>query len=131
MVRLLIRVFSYTLAILFVMVLSLLVFLQSDFSRERIKRLIVYEIQNRMQCQLVLENIEGNILTNIILKRVKLNVGKEKIFDVHQIKINYFLPALFGRTLYIRDICLYRPRTALIKDKTENWNYQLLPLQNI
>lgn len=125
------KILGYASIILFVILVILGIFTQSDFFKERAKTLITQEIQKKTQSRLVLGKIGGNFLTNIVLREVQLVGTEGELFYAHRINIGYFLPALFKKTFYIRELSLYNPRLILVRDEAGVWNYQKLTSQKI
>jgi uncharacterized protein involved in outer membrane biogenesis len=119
-----IKTLAYLCVAIFALMLAVGVFTRTDFFKENAKEVICREIQGRIEAKLELGTVEGNFLTNIILKGVRLKGPEGQILCADGIRIDYFIPALVRRICYIRRLSLQGPTLTLVRDEAGIWNYQ-------
>lgn len=99
---------------------------RTEWGRERIIELTVDALGSRIEGELVIGRISGNLLTGARIYDLSIrDPNGERFLDVDSAYIRYEVPTLLGGDMVLRDLVLYHPRLLLTKLPGDTlWNYR-------
>jgi translocation and assembly module TamB len=117
------RTISVTLVVLLLVGLfAVLGVLRSDFFWRWAGGKAVALIQERLQPQLQVGEITGNIFDGLFFKDISLTTDEEDLFRARSLEIRLSLWSLFELKPVFSRVALHKPRLALRQDKDGRWN---------
>jgi hypothetical protein len=125
--RVLRAVLSLIVAPILVGLVAILVLANTPWGNERVRRILVSQVNQRITGKLTVGALHGGLLSSARLERVHLVTSAgEPLFDAHAVQIDYaLLPALRGKVV-IRSLVLDTPTVLLDKRPAAKWNFQTL-----
>ena len=104
-----------------------LVLALTPWGNERVRRLVVSQANGRMNGDLAIGSLRGNLLSGATLTDVRLaDSARRPLFSARRLRVQYaILPALRGR-LVLRSLVADTPVVLLDKQPGGRWNFQSL-----
>jgi hypothetical protein len=104
-----------------------LVLALTPWGKERVRSLLVSQANKRMNGELAIGSLRGNLLSGATLTDVRLaDSARRPLFSARRVRFRYALgPALRGR-LVLRSLVLDTPTVLLDKQPGARWNFQSL-----
>lgn len=125
------KISRYVAVILLVLLLfvasSLFLFTQTDWGRERVRRIAVSQIQNAVNGHIEIGHISGDLFKGITLADVSITDPDGGPFIVADtIQTAYTLRDLIGKRIALTNVRLVRPNIVLDKKPGQPWNYEII-----
>ncbi|MDI6785853.1 MAG: hypothetical protein QMD92_03995, partial [bacterium] len=118
-----------TISILIITYISYFVFIsQKERIKYSIKKTLIYNIENKLNCKICIDKIEGPFFNRIILNKINIvNVTNNSIINIEKIVLKYSLWNYLSKKnegLRVYEVELYCPHICLTKDKAQGWNWK-------
>lgn len=122
---------SMVIFILIVINISYFVFIsQKERIKYYVKKTLVYDIEDKIDCKIKIDKIEGTFFNKVILSKVNMvNVANNSIIKIDKIVFKYSLWSYLSKKskgLRVYEVKLYHPHICLSKDKEQKWNWESL-----
>nr|MBA3968578.1 hypothetical protein [Gemmatimonadota bacterium] len=102
---------------------ALLVFTQSDWGRDRVRRLALEQLGGSVNGRVEVGRVRGNLLSGVTLDEVVItDSAGAPFFRADTVSLRYSLRSLFSRRVYLSDVRLARPVVVLDQRPGEDWN---------
>src|SRR5687767_14426049 len=96
--------------------------LQTDWSSERLRRLVVSQANQYLTATLAIGRLEGSLVQGITLRDVELSRDDQVIVKIDEVAIEYRIGELFrGNSTSIRNLRLVRPRIVAWRESDRRW----------
>jgi hypothetical protein len=104
-----------------------LVLARTQWGNERVRRIVVSQANGRMNGELAIGSLRGNLLSEATLTDVRLaDSARRPLFSARRVQVRYALvPALRGRFV-LRSLVVDTPVVVLDKRPGGRWNFQSL-----
>jgi autotransporter translocation and assembly factor TamB len=104
-----------------------LVLVLTPWGNERVRRIVISQANGRLNGELAVGSLRGNLLTGATLTDVRLtDSARRPLFSARRVRLRYALgPALRGR-LVLRSLVADTPVVVLDKQPGARWNFQSL-----
>jgi hypothetical protein len=124
-------IISLVVAPILVGVVVILVLANTPWGNERVRRVLVSQVNQRITGTLTVGALHGGLLSSARLERVHLVTSTgEPLFDAHAVQVDYaLLPALRGKVV-IRSLVLDTATVLFDKRPGAEWNFQTLMRQS-
>lgn len=115
--------------VLLLLILGISVFLQTDYSRKIIKRLVEESVSSATNQTLTIGKVETDLIRGVKLKNVLLRIEGEPFVQLEEASVKYSLPLVINRFLVskkvitLNDIALRGLDVNLIQYKDGKWNF--------
>lgn len=109
------------------LLLGIVVFIltQTNYGRERVRRLVLDQLAGTIHGRLRIGRIDGNLLTGARLSPVSITDSAGAPFlSADSVWVRYSLRSLLSQRIYLDDLRLFRPVIVLDKRPGEEWNWQ-------
>lgn len=111
-------------ALLLVALAAVLVLKQTDWGRERVRRLALEQVAGSVNGRVRIGRISGNLLSGVTLDRVVITDSAGAPFlRADTVSLGYSLRSLLSKRILLRDLRLVRPVIVLEKRPGEEWNF--------
>ena len=115
-------VFPIVLGLAIVLVLAL-----TPWGNERVRRLVVSQANDRMNGELAIGSLRGNLLSGATLTDVRLaDSARQPVFAARRVQLRYALGAALRGRLVLRSLVLDTPTVLFDKQPGARWNFQSL-----
>lgn len=101
-------------------------FSQTSTFRNYLKESIISEVNNSVNGDFNIEELNGSILTSIILKNTSLVLDKDTLFKSENISIKLKPHKLLFDVIYVRQLSLFDAEINIFQDENELWNINKL-----
>ena len=121
-----INVFIGFFAFLLFLLIVFFGFSQTKTFRDFLKNEITERVSESINGNLMIENIEGSILSSIILQNTLLTSNEEIVFHAEEITIKTSPIHILLKRILIRDLILRNAELKLLEDSEGKWNISKL-----
>lgn len=102
-----------------------LVLTRTDWGRERVRRLIVSQLEGMIKGQITVGRIRGNLLTGATIDAFAIrDTAGQPFVAAEQVQAEYSILELLARKIDIENVRLVRPVIVLDKRPGGEWNYE-------
>jgi hypothetical protein len=112
-------------------ILGILVFLlllagvtQTQFFRDRLRAVVVSNLDSLLTADVALGEFTGNLVTGFSIDGISLTVGDHDLLVADRLDVRYDLFQIPGNTISIDRFTLVKPRFALIRGRDGRWNFE-------
>jgi len=120
--RKLLKIVTWLAATLIALILIAGVITQSSFFRDWLKDFALSELNNNLDAELSIEQIEGNLYSNLELQDVLFTSGFDTIAAVPMINLSYDILALLDNEIIVHELNIHDPKINLLQDSKGTWN---------
>lgn len=108
-------------------VVGVLVFTSTDFGRERVRRIALSILRDRVNGQVQVGSVSGNLLRGVTLHDVVIADSSGAPFlAAEEVHTGYGLRALLQQRIVLEDIRVVRPVIVLNRPPDGDWNFERL-----
>ena len=100
--------------------------LQTDFGQTRVKALLISTAERNLGAQVRIGSISGNLFFGLSFEQVRISQDNVSLLTAKRIRINYLLPLLLAKTVFINEIQIDAPDLHLNKHPDGTWNIEAL-----
>jgi hypothetical protein len=114
-------------AVVVLLVLVIVVLATTPWGHERVRRIVVSEVNNRLTGTFRVERLHGNLFTGATLSGVSVvDSTKQPLFSASRVKVDYALLPMLRRHVVIEKLVLDTPAMVFDKRPGQRWNFQAL-----
>ncbi|MFV0392002.1 MAG: translocation/assembly module TamB domain-containing protein [Paludibacteraceae bacterium] len=124
------KIFGWVLIALIAIVLLVLVAMQTRPFKNRIVDIAQTEVNKILKAQLHVENLEGNFFNTLRLNGVLLELGKDTIGYIPELKLNYHLLPLLRGNIEVNSVEIETPIFYLTQYADSTWNFSNITQPN-
>ncbi|MHB9154275.1 MAG: translocation/assembly module TamB domain-containing protein [Endomicrobiales bacterium] len=117
---------AYAAGALAVLLAAALLFMQTAFFRDTVKKQLVSAVRENTAGTLRIGRLEGNFLTGAAFRDVELSVGGDGIACADRITLRYRLGALLAKRILVTELAVDGLRFAGRQGRDGVWNFQKL-----
>ena len=123
-----VKIIIFTVSIPLILILLFIGFLQTSTAKNIVKKIIVNKLNQLLvnEVKFNIENIDGNFISNLEIKNVKLSRENKKIVSVRKITIDYNLGKILAKKITINKFLIDDIDFKLQQNEEQNWNFENL-----
>src|SRR5437773_4199669 len=118
----LLRWFVYAVLAVLVLVVFALLLIQTGWTKNQLRRLIVREANQYLTATLAIGRLQGSLVRGIELSDVTLSRNGRTIISIDDVELHYSIRELIDKGTSIRQIRLARPHVVAEKEADGRWN---------
>ena len=99
-------------------------FTQTQFFRDRLRALVLSNLDSLLIAAVELGEIDGNLITGFSVDHLSLKVEDEYLLVADRLDLKYDLFQIPGNTISIDRCTLVKPAIALLRGKDSLWNFE-------
>ena len=123
MKKILKRIF-YVLVGVFIFLLLLAGFTQTQFFRDRLRAVVLSNLDSLLIAEIELGEFDGNLVTGFSVDHLSLKVGNDYLLVATRFDVRYDLFQIPGNTISIDNFTLVEPAIALVRGRDGLWNFE-------
>lgn len=107
-----------------IVLIAVFVLTQTDFGRERVRRLALGQLEGSVNGTIEVGRIGGNLLSGATLTDISITDSTgAPFFEADTLSLSYSIRALLSQRIYLSDVRLVDPAIVLNKPPGEEWNF--------
>lgn len=114
----------YVLAGTIVFLLLLAGVTQTQFFRDRLRAVVLSNLDSLLVADVELGEFDGNLVTGFSIDHLSLKVGEDQLIVADRLEILYDLFQIPGNTISIDRLTLVNPKIALLRGRDGVWNFE-------
>lgn len=119
------KIINYFLAAgvgLIVLILIAFGYTQTSSFRNWLKDFVIEQVNSSTNGKLIIENIDGTVLTSLILSNVAYTIDEDTLLSAQKIELKVSPLRIFLKTIYVRKLEIENANISLLKDKAGELN---------
>ena len=123
-------IFFILVAVIFVLLVGLFLFSQTEQSRIFAKNLIEQRLNSIPNFHISLGDIKGSIISTMEIDDIEVKIAGEDFIEIEKLSTNYSIPLLYSiisrKKLYLSNTEIQGLKLLLEKDRSGLWNFKKL-----
>jgi hypothetical protein len=116
------RLILYGMGAVLLLLLLVAGFTQTQMFRDRLRSLALNELDSVFVADVALGEIHGNLVTGFSIDGITISLRGDTVLNADHLNIRYDLLQLWGKTISVHDVTLFRPDVRLIRSIKGKWN---------
>jgi hypothetical protein len=116
------RLILYGIGAVLLLLLLVAGFTQTQMFRDRLRSVALDELDTLFVADVALGEIHGNLVTGFSIDGITISLRGDTVLHADHLNIRYDLLQLWGKTVSVHDITLFRPEVHLIRSSKGKWN---------
>jgi translocation and assembly module TamB len=123
--RVLLGMVTVLLGIVAVAGIALVVLTSTEWGHERVRRIALSQLQNRVHGRVSIGRLSGNLISGLTIHDLAISDSTgEPFLAAQEVSARYAIGALIGKKIWLEDVRLVRPLIVLDRPPGAKWNYQ-------
>ena len=127
-------IFFILVAVIFVLLVGLFLFSQTEQSRIYAKNLIEHRLNSIPNFHISLGDIRGSIISTMEIDDIEVKIAGEDFIEIEKLSTNYSIPLLYSiisrKKLYLSNTEIEGLKLLLEKDSSGLWNFKKLKTED-
>ncbi|MDP2646995.1 MAG: translocation/assembly module TamB domain-containing protein [Desulfobacterales bacterium] len=120
------RFLLYSAATVSVILMAAYLLFQTDMAQAWARNFLKRAIEDSLPVQIQIGKISGNPFLGLSLEQVRISQKDKPLFSAHQIKLNYILPMLLSKVIYVTELQIDQMDLRLNRAPEGDWNLNAL-----
>jgi hypothetical protein len=116
------RLILYGIGAVLLLLLLVAGFTQTQMFRDRLRSMALDELDSVFVAGVALGEIHGNLVTGFSIDGITISMHGDTVLHADHLNIRYDLLQLWGKTVSVHDITLFRPEVHLTRSSKGKWN---------
>ena len=121
-IRIISRLIFYILLLIVSLNIGLFCYLQTDFGSNKLKQIIITQLQNEFDVEVKIKRLAGGIFYDCTLEKVLIRRKTKEIMSIERVSFDYVSYMLLGKVVYFKAIQIDNPVLKLKREIDGKWN---------
>jgi autotransporter translocation and assembly factor TamB len=128
--KIVLKIFIYAVLILIVLVVALLLFIQSQWFKDKLVDVVENKLENVFYGKVEIGKVDGDFLRTITIRDIEyIDSGGNKIISIQELGLTYRIKELFSKIIHVNDFYLTNTDIQLVKSDS-TWNISGIIIPN-